>query len=165
MKQRTTLKLPVCLFGMLFCSIAGFAQPPAGDGLKNEKNAVEKMNEQFFTAIQHNDFDSFSSQYSLDCWIMNPGTSVYCGPDAAQDFFADLVKKRKVTKGKFITTDLYGTEKGMLTEIGFYQLYGSANEQLDNGSYMVLWKRTDTGWQRFRESRNSNGSQNINSIR
>jgi ketosteroid isomerase-like protein len=153
MKQRKTLKLSVCVFGALFYGIVGFTQPMVENDLKSEKKIIEKMNERYFTAIQRNDSGSFCSQYSPDCWIMSPGTSAYCGPDAAQEYFADLVESRKVAKGKFITVDLYGAGKGMLTEVGFYQLFDIANQQVDDGSYMVLWKKTGIGWKRFRESR------------
>ena len=159
MKQRTTLKLAVYVFGALFCCNVGFTQSTAENSLDNEKKIIGQMNEQYFAAIQHNDPDSFCSQYSPDCWIMTPGVPVYCGPDAAQEYFADLVEKRKATYGKFITINLYGTKKGMLTEIGFYQLYNSVNEQFDDGTYIVLWEKTITGWKRLTESRNSSRTQ------
>ncbi len=159
MKQRTIVQFAVCALIALFSRNIGFAQPIADNSLDSEKKIIEKINEQYFAAIQHNDSVSFCSQYSFDCWIMNTSVPVYCGPDAAHDYFADLTEKRKVAKGKFITIDLYETGKGMLTEVGFYQLYNSAGEQFDDGAYMVLWKKTSDGWKRFRESRNSSRKQ------
>jgi hypothetical protein len=55
-----------------------------------------------------------------------------------------------------LTTGLFGDGKEFVTEMGLWQLFDANNLMFDNGKYLVLWKKTPSGWKMFRDSFSSN---------
>jgi hypothetical protein len=39
-----------------------------------------------------------------------------------------------------------------VTEEGFWQTFDADNKLLNNGKFLVLWKKTPGGWKMFRDS-------------
>ncbi len=75
-----------------------------------------------------------------------------CGPEAALDFFRVAYYQLGVRKGKFISIDIFGEGQDFVTEVGFYHLFDSKNMELEDGKYIVLWKKTENSWKRYRDS-------------
>jgi hypothetical protein len=83
---------------------------------------------------------------------MIPNVPIYCGPDAPADFFNEVLLPKGMSRGKFITIDLYGVVTDVMAEVGFYQFYDKNDTQFDDGKYIVLWRKTDNQWKRLRET-------------
>lgn len=155
-KQNIFFSIGMILF-LLFAQQSN-AQFKPEDDLKALQKIIEENNSTYFNAIAKNDSLLFTSLYTFDCWIMAPGAPTYCGPDAAGDYFSYACKRIK--GGKFIPINLYGITEDIIAETGFYQLLGAGNTQLDDGKYIVLWKKTGNTWKRFRDSFSSNQKNN-----
>ncbi len=44
----------------------------------------------------------------------------------------------------------------MVTEAGLFLLFDGNKLMIDEGKYLVLWKKTPNGWKMFRDSFSSN---------
>jgi ketosteroid isomerase-like protein len=131
------------------------AQQTTNAWLEQAKKHIEACNEIYFQAFAKGDSSIFINCYTLDCWIMQPNAPTLCGVEAPLDYFRTAHKKMGIRNGKFITIDLFGNGGEFVTEEGFWQSFDANNILLDNGKYLVLWKKTPDGWKRFRDSFNS----------
>ena len=136
------------------------AQPDSKANLEEAKKAIAASNEIYFQSFAKNDASIFINQYADDCWIMAPNAPSLCGPDAAGDFFRKGYNLG-VRNGKFITTDVYGVSEDIVAEIGFWKLYNAGDSEVDDGKFLVLWKKTPKGWKMWRHSFSSNRSHSI----
>jgi ketosteroid isomerase-like protein len=133
------------------------AQSDSKANFEEAKKAIAASNEIYFQSFAKNDASIFINQYADDCWIMAPNAPSLCGPDAAGDFFRRGYNLG-VRNGKFITTDVYGVSEDIVAEIGFWKLYNAGDSEVDDGKFLVLWKKTQKGWKMWRHSFSSNRS-------
>jgi ketosteroid isomerase-like protein len=131
------------------------AQRSALGDLTEAKTQIEMANKNFFSAFAKCDSSLLIRCYTEDCWIMRPNASSLCGVEAPLDFFRSAYKDSGVRNGEFITVDLFSNGDEFVTEEGFWRTFDAKNLPLDNGKYLVLWKKTPNGWKRFRDSFNS----------
>ena len=134
------------------------AQQITNAKVEEAKKAIAASNGVFFQAFVKGDSALFIDRYARDCWIMPPNTEALCGKDAPLEFFKIAYNRFGVRNGKFITIDVFGDGVEFVTEVGFWQLFGADNRQLDNGKFLVLWKKTTDGWKMFRDSFSSDRS-------
>jgi ketosteroid isomerase-like protein len=157
MKKMSFFKLvQIGLLSFLFFNCP--AQQITNAGLEEAKKAIAASNEVFFEAFVKGDSSLFIDRYARDCWIMPPNAQALCGKDAPLEFFKMAYDRFGVRNGKFITIDVFGDGVEYVTEVGFWQLFGAGNKQLDNGKFLVLWKKTTDGWKMFRDSFSSDRS-------
>ena len=128
------------------------AQRTINTSLEEAKKAIAASNEIFFQAFVKGDSSLFIERYSKDCWIMQPNAQTLCGVDAPLEFFKTAYNKFGVRNGKLISIDVFGDGVEFVTEVGFWQLFGANNKPLDDGKFLVLWKKTTDGWKMFRDS-------------
>lgn len=130
--------------------IAGHAQTRTS--LEEVKRSIEESHRLYFQAFTLGDSSLFIDRYTKDCWIMPPNASALCGESAPLDFFREAYYRAGVRNGRYITTDIYGDTGEYVTEVGFFQLFDAGNKMIDNGKFLILWKRTPAGWKMFRDS-------------
>ena len=150
------VSLQIILLSFLFSNC--LAQLKNNATLEEAKKAIAASNDIFFQAFVKEDSSLFIDRYSKDCWIMPPNAQALCGVDAPLEFFKMAYNKFGVRNGKFVTIDVFGDGREFVTEVGFWQLFGANNAPLDDGKFLVLWKKTTDGWKMFRDSFNSNRS-------
>jgi hypothetical protein len=131
---------------------SGNAQSNTTIDLREAQKEIKENNLNYFKAFCKEDSTLFNSLFTIDCWIMTPGTFIFCGPEAAGEYFVYASNKTGIRSGKFTTIDVYGISRDMIAEVGFYQLFNAKNVPFDDGKYIVLWKKTDKAWKRFRDS-------------
>ena len=84
-------------------------------------------------------------------------TAAVKNQDAAiAQFFETAYEKYGLRNGKFITTAVYGDGKEYVTEEGLRQSFDAGGRLLDDGKFLLLWKKTPAGWKMFRDSFSSN---------
>ena len=145
----------VQIFLMSFLVSNCQAQQTMNTNLEEAKKAIAVSNEIYFQAFAKGDSSLFINCYAKDCWIMPPNAPALCGVEAPLDFFRTVYKKIGLRNGKFITIDVFGNGGEFVTEEGFWQSFDANSKLLDNGKFLVLWKKTPDGWKRFRDSFNS----------
>jgi ketosteroid isomerase-like protein len=142
--------LPLILLSFLFFNCR--AQQAPNTNLEDPKKAIAASNELFFQAFVKGDSSLFIDRFARDCWIMPPNAPALCGADAPLEFFKLGYRKFGIRNGKFITIDVFGDGVEFVTEVGFWQLFDANNKTIDNGKFLVLWKKTADGWKMFRDS-------------
>jgi ketosteroid isomerase-like protein len=120
--------------------------------LEETKIVVEKSNDTYFQAFVKGDSKLLASHYTDNCWIMPSNSPALCGPEAPGDFFQMAYTQAGVRNGKLISIDISGNGEEFVTETGFYYFFNAKNEQIEEGKYLVLWKKTNEGWKMFRNS-------------
>jgi ketosteroid isomerase-like protein len=152
MKTRNTF-LIICLAAVAMMSFQRTSRQ-SGDSVTLEeiKKEIVTSNELYFQAFEKNDAMLFSNRYAEDCWIMLPNVPVLSGPTAATDFFRTGYDQFGVRGGKRITVDVYGISDDIVAEIGFWKLYDGASKEMEDGKYLVLWKKSSKGWKMWRDS-------------
>ena len=124
--------------------------------LEEAKAAIAKSNDIYFQAFVKGDSSIFIDRYAKDCCIMLPNAPAMCGENTALEFFKMAYKKFGLRNGKFITTQVLGDGEEYVTEEGLWQSFDANNVMMDDGKFLVLWKKTPDGWKMFRDSFSSN---------
>lgn len=145
-------KVLVLLPFLLVWCIMGSAQGRTSSGREDVKRSIDVSHQLYFQAFSRGDSALFIDRYTKDCWIMLPGVSTLCGEGAPLDLFREAYYRKGVRNGRFITTDIYGDAEEFVTEVGFFQLFDAGSKMIDNGKFLVLWKKTPAGWKMFRDS-------------
>ena len=158
--KRIFFIFPVQMILMAFFFFNCQAQRTANAKLEEAKKAIAASNEVYFQAFAKGDSSLFIERYAKDCWIMPPNAPVLCGADALHEFFWAAYNKYGLRNGKFITVDVFGDGVEFVTEEGFWQTFDADNKILDNGKFLVLWKKTPDGWKMFRDSFSSDRPNN-----
>lgn len=155
--QKTSYIIPLQISLMSFLFFNGQAQQSTNANLEEAKKAIAASNEMYFQAFAKGDSSIFIDRYAKDCWIMPPNAPALCGADAPYEFFKTAYNNFGLRNGKFITIDVFGDGVEFVTEEGFWQSLDANNKMLDNGKFLVLWKKTPDGWKMLRDSWNSDG--------
>jgi ketosteroid isomerase-like protein len=127
--------------------------------LEEAKKAIAESNAKYFGSFARNDSSVFINSYAEDACIMAPGAKQLCGPEAAAAFFKTAYEEYGLRNGKFITTAVYGDGIEFVTEEGLWQSFDEKGMLFDDGKFLVLWKKTASGWKMFRDSFSSNREQ------
>jgi ketosteroid isomerase-like protein len=149
----TVIQLIALSFLTYSCS---YAQSKSASGSEEAKKAIAESNAIYFQAFVKGDPSIFINRYAEDCCIMPPDSPSLCGPDAALEFFKIAYDLIGLRNGKFITTQVYGLSEEFVTEEGLWQSFDANNVMIDDGKFLVLWKKTPKGWKMFRDSFSSN---------
>jgi ketosteroid isomerase-like protein len=140
-------------------SICVFAQSKKSDPLAEAKAAIAESNAIYFTAFERHDASIFVDRYADDACIMMPNAPQLCGANEVANFFKAAYDQFGLRGGKFITTAVYGDGNDYVTEEGLWQSLNEKGELIDDGKFLVLWKKTSKGWKMYRDSFSSNRQQ------
>ncbi|TPE44223.1 YybH family protein [Pontibacter mangrovi] len=101
------------------------------------RNAYNKL-EGAFTKGNVTGVDSI---YVENAELLAPGHDVAKGKSAILKYWQGIVDMgiRKVE----LNTDKVEDHNDLAVETGTYRMYAQANQQIDQGKYIVLWKHTD----------------------
>lgn len=120
------------------------------------KKAIAESNITYWQAFVKGDSSLFIERYAEDACIMPPNIPAMCGQTAASTFYNIAYHQMGIRNGKFTTTEVFPGNGEYVTENGLFELRDSTNKLIDNGKYLVLWKKTNKGWQMFRDCFSSN---------
>ena len=143
------------LVASIACSQVKLNRPKTSTVLDEAKAAIAQSNIVYWQAFVKGDSNLFIDRYSADACIMLPNAPSMCGQNAAPDFFHAAYNLMHIRNGRFTTVEVFGNGE-FITENGLFELRDSTNNLVDNGKYLVLWKKTKKGWKMFRDSFSSN---------
>jgi len=149
------MKSRIVFLILCFLSIVHYscnAQPNnTNPNLAIATKAISEANRLYFQAFVKSDSSLFINSYAKDCWIMT-STPTLCGPNAADDFYKMVYHDKGVRNGKLTINELYGNGDQFITEEGFYQFVDKDNLVLENGTFLMVWEKTNAGWVILRSS-------------
>ncbi|UCC49756.1 MAG: DUF3225 domain-containing protein [Gemmatimonadota bacterium] len=114
---------------------------------------IQAANEQFVAAFASSDAEALTALYTQDGKLLPPNSDVVAGTAAIQGFW-QMVMEAGVAQAQLTTEEAEGFD-GTAFEVGGYSLYDSDGNMIDEGKYVVIWKRTEDGWRLHRDIWNS----------
>ena len=117
------------------------------------RNAYLSICEQFTKLYNSGDAQGLASLYSEDAKILSPNMDFVEGKNAIQTFWQGALEMGvKSFKSEVIETES-SDNLGYL--VGKYTLYGSENQEVDQGKYISVLKNMDGIWKVHRDIYNS----------
>jgi ketosteroid isomerase-like protein len=136
------------LFIFLFATISVNAQTD------KSRIEIENANKKFVDAFAKNDSQSIANLYAENAKAFPPNGAIVEGRKNIQDFWKGA-RDSGISKFELTTTEF---EKSGNTayEVGNYTLFGSDGKAIDDGKYIVIWKKIGKNWFLYRDIWNSN---------
>ncbi len=121
------------------------------------KSSIESVNAQFAEAFARRDVAGIGRLYAVDAQAYPPGSAPVVGRAAIQDMWKGLLSL-PVGRIQLRTIEVDGNGE-TAWEAGRYTLVGSNGSTVDDGKYIVLWKRDGDAWKLYRDMWSSDSPQ------
>lgn len=162
MKQISKILLAITFSGIL---LAGCNNTAINKEHTNtfDINAVKKIikenNDAFMKAHITRDTAILNNMYTKDAKVFPPNSEVITGQatiEAMNLQWVNYIVKEAVEE----STALYGTDSYIIDEGTYYMVYGAENI-IDKGKYLNVWKKEDGNWKMFTNMWNSSLPMNV----
>jgi uncharacterized protein (TIGR02246 family) len=111
--------------------------------------AIEAANARFSADFAKGDATAVASHYTAAAWAFPPNGDIVRGREAIGKFWKGVMDAG--IKGvKLVTVDVE-THGDVAHEVGTYVLTGEGGKTLDDGKYLVVWKRDGGQWRLHRD--------------
>jgi len=114
---------------------------------------IQTADAQFVEAFAAGDAQALASLYTEDGMLLPPNGDFVSGKAAIQGFW-QAVMDAGVAEANLTVEEAQGLD-GMAWEVGRYALHDAAGGVIDEGKYIVVWKKTEAGWRLHRDIWNS----------
>jgi len=111
-------------------------------------DAIMAANGRFMDAFSRGDTEGLASLYTDEGQVLPPGNEVITGKGGIQGFWQAVVEKG-IKSAKLETLEL-NEYTDTAVEVGKYTM-GGKGQVLDQGKYIVIWKRKDGQWKLHRD--------------
>jgi len=150
--MKTTVKIyNFVIVNALCLLLLSCAAPQEDSSLIDE--GISKTNEAFMSALANGDAAGVAAQYTDDAQLLPPNADLVTGKQEIQNVMQGFIDSG-VTGLNLESTEIEGIGNKAY-EVGKYTL--SVNEQVvDNGKYIVIWKKDGEQWKLHRDIFNSN---------
>lgn len=117
------------------------------------REAIANANKDFMVNFNRGDAAGMADLYTDDGQVLPPNSDFVIGKEAIQAFWQALmdmgIKEAKL--------DIVEVEEqdDLAVEVSKYTLQGEEGQVLDQGKYIVIWKREDGQWKLHRDIFNS----------
>ena len=150
------MKTPVKIFYFLvvnaFCFLLLSCEAPKEDSSQISEG-ISKTNEAFMAALANGDAAGVAAQYTEDAQVLPPNGDLVSGKQDIQNLFQGFIDSG-ISGISLESTETEGMGDTAF-EVGKYTL--SVDDQVvDNGKYIVIWKKDGEDWKLHRDIFNSN---------
>ncbi|MGQ0703727.1 MAG: YybH family protein [Gemmatimonadales bacterium] len=114
---------------------------------------MRAANGQFTAAFTAHDAQALAGLYTEDAKVLPPNSDFVVGRTAIQTFWQGVMDAG-VAGAALTVEEAVGTDS-LAVEVGRYRLSSSAGDTIDEGKYIVWWKRASAGWRLHRDIWNS----------
>ena len=133
--------------------IVGCAAPQQ-DNTEEARAGIEATNAQFMEAFSQSDAAGVAACYTEDAKFLSPNSEIVGGREAVQEAIQGLIDAG--IKGlRLEATEVEG-HGDTAHEVGTYTLMGEDGQTMDQGKYIVIWKKVGDEWKLHRDIFNSN---------
>ncbi len=153
------MKKILLLSVLTICACLGknYCRAQSAPMLEQAKKDIAASNAVFHSSFAKNDSTIFLNCYTDDACMIAPNSPLICGKaELARMFRAGY--QAGVRSGQFVTTHIYGDGVEYVTEEGIGKIFDKEGKLIDEANYLVLWKKTSTGWKMFRDMFSSDKS-------
>ncbi|MDF1560230.1 MAG: nuclear transport factor 2 family protein [Bacteroidales bacterium] len=127
----------------------------SASGQENDKlkSSIEEINSRFVDLFGSGNADTLASFYTADAHLMIPGAPAMSGTDNIVTYWQGAINAG-INNVKLETTDVSGCGNEVI-EYGKYTIFAGDNFAVDNGKFIVIWKKAGKEWKIFRDIFNS----------
>jgi uncharacterized protein (TIGR02246 family) len=119
----------------------------------NIREAIAAANDVFMAAFKRGDAAGLASLYTEDGQVLPPNADFVKGQQAIQGFWQAVFDMGiKEAEMKIVEAEKLGETA---FEVSKFKLLGESGQVLDEGKYIVVWKRQQGQWKLFRDIFNS----------
>ncbi len=132
--------------------IVGCAAPQQ-DTTDEARAGIEAMLTQWMAAFNQGDAAGVAACYTEDAQILPPNSEIISGPEALQARFQGGIDAGLKIRLQTVELESHGDTAH---EVGTYTLMGENEQTMDEGKYIVIWKKVGEEWKIHRDIANSN---------
>jgi ketosteroid isomerase-like protein len=137
------------------CSGPLLAQQESKDfPLTNAKKQTRAVNHRLSQNLASGNIDAVAACYTTDAQFMVPNMPSVIGKTGIKAVYLGMFQSG-ATNLDLSTQEISGNGN-FLEEVGTYTLSTPAGKQLDQGKYLVVWKKEANDWKLFRDCFNTN---------
>ncbi len=115
--------------------------------------ALQAADAEFVAAFSRGDAAAIAGLYTEDAQLLPPNSDFVSGPAAIQEFWR-AVMDAGVAEARLTLEEAEGSGDTAF-EVGRYSLHDTGGNAIDDGKYIVIWKRTQGRWRLHRDIWNS----------
>ena len=115
--------------------------------------ALRATNAEFAAAFDRSDAAALAALYTEDAQLLPPNSDFVSGPTAIQEFWQGVMDAG-VAEARLTPEEAEGSGDTAF-EVGRYSLHDTDGNAIDDGKYIVIWKRTQEHWRLHRDIWNS----------
>ena len=130
------------------------AAPPA-QSADEVRAAIEAQNSAFGEAVRAGDTAAIGALYTAEGAVLPPGAAKATGRAAVTEFWNGALAAG-VASAVLTTEEVAYSGGDTATEVGSAVLSAKDGSVVDEGKYIVLWKREEGAWRLHRDIWNSN---------
>ncbi len=120
------------------------------------RNAIAAANGRFMAALAKGDAGGVAALYTASARILPPGSRAIGDPAGLKAFWASAMAMGiKRLELETLEVELHGDTA---IEMGSAKIYGPSGDVIDDGKYIVVWKRESGEWKLHRDIWNSSRS-------
>jgi len=125
-------------------------------GLESELGKIIVSNDKkWCDAYRNGDAAAIASFYTEDGQLLPQNSDVVSGRDNIQNFIQGLIDDGTITEVEIIPSEVIDNGDNA-TEIGRYKMKGADNNMVDEGKYIVIWKKVGNELKFYRDMFSSN---------
>ena len=143
MKRLAIVFVTVFLAALVGTSCSRHA-PAARFDLAAMRTMIEEKNGLFTRAHVEGNVATIDAMFTRDAKSFPPGAEAVVGPAALHDFTMEYLKAG-IKEFREETTDFYGNEELLIDEGTYVVTYGADNT-VERGKYLNVWKQEDGTW-------------------
>ena len=121
---------------------------------------IRSANQNFEKIFADGNAEGMASLYTSDGMLLPPGAGVQQGSKAIQDFWK-MVMDLGIKRAQLSTVQIE-REGEMAVEMGKYKLSGADSQLIDEGKYIVVWKKVNDDWKLHKDIWNTSLSPQSN---
>jgi ketosteroid isomerase-like protein len=121
--------------------------------IANVRKQIEDANRKLSQNLAEGNIDGVAAWYTADAQFMVPNMPSAIGRPSIKAVYTGMYQSG-ATDLKLSTKELSGNGD-LLEEVGTYTLSTSSGKQLDQGKYLVVWRKEATKWKLYRDCFNS----------
>lgn len=114
-----------------------------------ESENIQEINRRFESAFARGNAADLASLYTSQASLMPPGSEILTGPSSIQQFWQQVMHMG-IKEARLSTTDLEIHDSTAI-EVGRYRLKGLNGQEVDQGKYVVVWKKESEQWKLHRD--------------
>lgn len=128
----------------------GYAQQKTDNRLEKITEEIAQSNQLYSQGFEKHQSSLVTDRYCADGAIMAPNAKSFDTPGGILAFYNGGYD-HGIRKIIFHTLKLFGFSGTFLNEEGFYELQDEKGHSIDKGKYIVVWKKTKSGWKMYRD--------------